>query len=152
MEAFRDFSEFFELLNAHEVRYLIIGGVAYNYHAEPRQTKDIDVWAEPTTENVRRLRDAIAEFGYPTDELDDEKLLGPSSIVMLGVPPWRIDVLMRPKGVEFPACHPRGVAAHYGDVPVRVLGRDDLIAAKQAAGRPQDLVDIANLRAMAGGT
>ncbi len=149
MEAFSDFSEFFELLNAHEVQYLIIGGVAYNFHAEPRQTKDIDVWVAPTRENVARLRVAIAASGYPVDELDDERLLGRASVVMLGVPPWRIDVLMRPKGVEFPSCLPRAVPAHYGAVPVRVLGRDDLIAAKLAAGRPQDLVDIAHLRDMA---
>lgn len=148
MEAFRDFSEFFALCNAHEVRFLVIGGVAYNYYAEPRQTKDIDVWVEPEAANLERLRDVIAAFGFPVDDVHPDKLMAGNAILMLGVPPWRIDVLMEPLGVVFEDCYERAVSAHYGGEPIGVLALQDLIASKLAANRPQDLLDVAVLSAL----
>jgi hypothetical protein len=127
MEAFRDFSEFFALLNAHEVRFLVIGGVAYNYYAEPRQTKDIDVWVEPEVANLERLRDVIAAFGFPVDDVHPDKLMAGNAILMLGVPPWRIDVLMEPLGVSFDGCYHRAVSAHYGAEPIGILALQDLV-------------------------
>ena len=44
MELDKDFKEFIELLNEHEVKYLVIGGYAVNFHGYPRYTKDIDFW------------------------------------------------------------------------------------------------------------
>jgi hypothetical protein len=49
-----DFADFFALLNQHGVEFLVIGGVAYNFHAPPRATKDIDVWVRPTRTNLER--------------------------------------------------------------------------------------------------
>lgn len=44
MDTVQDFEDFLDLLDRHGVRYLIIGGLAFIYHAKPRFTKDIDVW------------------------------------------------------------------------------------------------------------
>ena len=53
------------MIEKHAVRYLIIGGLAFIYHAKPRYTKDLDLWIDPTTENVNRANKALAEFGSP---------------------------------------------------------------------------------------
>ena len=41
MRVEKDFKEFIALLNKNNVRYLIIGGFAYSYYAEPRFTIEL---------------------------------------------------------------------------------------------------------------
>ncbi len=57
MDAIQDFEDFLELLERHDVRHLIIGGLAFIYHAKPRFTKDIDVWSG----SISRAGRAVAE-------------------------------------------------------------------------------------------
>ncbi len=53
-----DFEEFIDSLNAHGVRYLIVGGHALAFHAKPRATKDLDIFLERTPANANKRRDA----------------------------------------------------------------------------------------------
>jgi hypothetical protein len=61
----RDFKDLFCTLNAFHVRYLVVGAYAVIRYAEPRYTKDLDIWVEPTAENARATWRALAEFGAP---------------------------------------------------------------------------------------
>ena len=54
-----DFRERLTILNDCQVDYLVVGGYAYIHCAEPRYTKDIDLWIRPTMENALRLRDVV---------------------------------------------------------------------------------------------
>lgn len=140
---FPDFEEFFACLNAHRVKYLIVGGYAVGFHARPRATKDIDVLVERTAANTRRVRAAITEFfGSSPVELNDAKLLDPRTLIVLGHPPVRVDVLTAIDGVAFRPAWGRSAEGTYGAVPVRYLSLEDLISSKRAAGRPQDLADL----------
>lgn len=58
-----DFKEFIELLNVHDVEYLVVGGYAVGYHGRPRYTGDIDFWVAATTPNARKLIQVLKEFG-----------------------------------------------------------------------------------------
>jgi len=145
----RDFQEFFESLNASRVRYLLIGGVAYNAYAPPRATKDIDIWVDSERENLVRLKAAVGRFGFPTDQLDLEALAMRHQVVMLGRAPHRIDILTRPPGVPWAEAWARKVPSAYGDVPIQVIAAEDLLRQKRAAGRPQDLLDAAKLAEIA---
>ncbi|HUG10624.1 MAG TPA: hypothetical protein VMM36_06400, partial [Opitutaceae bacterium] len=51
----RDFAEFLKLLNAYEVKYLVVGGYAVAIHGYPRYTGDLDIFVEASTENATRL-------------------------------------------------------------------------------------------------
>ena len=85
------------LLEQHEVRYLIVGGLAFIYHAKPRYTKDMDLWLAPDADNVQRANSALAEFGSPY-------LLDPANreeILQLGAAPNRIDLLRSPGDLDF---------------------------------------------------
>lgn len=144
-----DFQGFFASLNAKQVRFLVIGGVAYNFYAPPRATKDIDVWVEPAPGNLARLKDAIAAFGFPTDDLDLAELERTAKVLMLGRVPNRIDVLTRPTGVDWDGAWSRRRPSRYGTAEIHFIDRADLIAAKKAAGRPRDLADVATLEAIA---
>ncbi|MBN2192607.1 MAG: hypothetical protein JW751_07295 [Polyangiaceae bacterium] len=140
----RDFREFFASLNASQVEFLIVGGVAYNFHATPRATKDIDVWVRPTTSNLGAFLEALTRFGFDHG-LDPESLARDARVLMLGRVPNRIDVLTRPAGVEWTSCWAHRVSAEYDGEPVSFLSLPDLIVAKRAAARPQDLADVAKL-------
>ena len=65
METIQDFEDMLQFLDKHKVRYLIIGGLAFIYHAKPRYTKDMDLWIDPEPENVKRDNQALADFGSP---------------------------------------------------------------------------------------
>lgn len=145
---FPDFEEFIASLNDHRVRYLIVGAYAVGLHARPRATKDLDVLLDRTLANARRARAALTTFlGSAAPNITETKLLHPRTLIVLGVPPVRIDVLTSIDGLpSFGAAWKRRVDAAYGRTVAHFISLDDLIAAKLAAGRPQDLVDVEVLR------
>lgn len=141
----KDFSELLGLLRAKEVRTLVVGGWAFAYHAKPRATKDLDIWIEPTPENVERLLQALDEFGFGGIGLKAEDFLEPGRFVQLGYAPHRVDLLTTLRGVNFEEAWAGRVEDYLGDneaVKVAILGKDDLIRNKKAVGRPQDLADV----------
>lgn len=138
----RDFRDLFSELNAAEARFLIIGAHAVIFYAVPRYTKDVDLWIEPSLDNARRVWAALGSFGAPMDDLSVEDLQTPGTVFQIGVEPNRIDVLTSLEGLEFAEAWKRREASSYGDVPISILGLDDLIMCKRQAGRPQDLLDV----------
>lgn len=144
----RDFEEFIAALNAHDVRYLVIGAHAVALHAQPRATKDLDIWVEPTRENARRLLAAVAAFFGGADlGYSEEDVVDPRWVLQLGVAPIRIDLISEVSGLgSFDAAWQCRVDARFGAVDCRYLGLDELILAKQAADRPQDRADLVVLR------
>ena len=64
-----DFTDLLRLFNANNVRYLIIGGYAVIQYAEPRYTKDLDVWISTDISNAQAVYRALKEFGAPLVEL-----------------------------------------------------------------------------------
>jgi hypothetical protein len=63
----------------------------------------------------------------------------------MGVPPLRIEVLKKVSGLDFEDCWPRRVSLETGDLTIPMISRDDLKTNKRAAGRPKDLLDLAEL-------
>ena len=141
-----DFKEFFQLLNAHEVRYLIVGGYAVAFHGYPRYTKDVDIWVERTPENAARIIAALDAFGFGSLGLTAEDFLEPDTVIQLGYPPNRIDLLIGIPGVGFEACYAEKIDADIDGVRLHFINRACLIQSKRASGRHQDLADIENLQ------
>jgi hypothetical protein len=138
----RDFRDLFAALNAARARYLLVGGYAVAFHAQPRFTKDLDVWTEPSPPNARRVLDALRRFGAPLHDLTATDLERPGTVFQIGVPPNRIDVVTAIDGVEFPAAWAERTETTYGDQAVPVIGRRQLVQNKRASGRQQDLLDL----------
>ncbi len=141
----RDYRDLFAEFNAHGVEFLIIGAFALAVHGHLRATKDLDLWVRPTKENAERAFHAVSAFGVLPENLSSEDFATSGNIIQLGISPARIDILTRVADLDFEAAWSRRVDAAYGDQKVFVLSRDDLIASKRAAGRPQDLVDLTAL-------
>jgi len=81
MRVEKDFRDFLKLLNEKSVKYLIVGGFAYSYYAEPRYTKDIDIFVEMTKENAEKIISAITEFWGEKSELTVDDLLEKDKII-----------------------------------------------------------------------
>jgi len=146
MPASSDFKELLKSFNAHQVKYLIVGAYAVMKYTEPRYTKDLDIWVEPTDENASRVYKALTEFGAPLSGVTAEDLTNIDLVFQIGVAPHRIDILMGVKGLDFAQAWERRVEAMFDDVSMRLVGKEDLLVSKEAAGRPQDLIDAASLR------
>jgi hypothetical protein len=141
----KDFKEFIELLNKNKVQYLIIGGFAFSFYAEPRFTKDIDILIGQTKENAKKLVACIKDFGFSDLDLTEKDFLESNQVIQLGVAPLRIDILTSVKGMGFQEMWNNRVIGTYGNIDVYFISKEDLIRCKKKSGRTQDLADIEKL-------
>lgn len=140
----RDFKEFAGLLNARGVEYLVVGGYALAAHGHPRYTGDIDFWVRPTPDNVARLLNALNDFGFGSLGLGASDF-GTDTVVQLGQPPRRIDLLTTIDGVEFETCFARCEHVELAGVQLNIISLEDFKINKRASGRLKDLADLENL-------
>lgn len=144
-----DFSDLLRAFRACEVKYLIIGGWAVSIHAQPRATQDMDIFVSPDHANLAAVYDALIQFGAPLKDMDRSQFLKPGAYFRIGAPPNQVDVFPGIPGVQFDACWPKRVEVALdtqGDLFANVISAEDLIAAKIASGREQDLADVEAIR------
>ncbi len=146
-----DWRELLVLLIKKKVRFLVVGGHALAVHAEPRFTKDLDLLVEPTLANGRRLRAALLALGFGPMAPEADELRAPGPFWVFGRPPQQVDVLTKIPGVVFRSAWGRRVEVKLGALRIPVIGRADLLAAKRAAGRPQDVADVAAIESFGEG-
>lgn len=138
MNAVRDFEDMLSFLQKHKVRYLIIGGLAFIYHAKPRYTKDMDLWIDPEKKNIDRANAALAEFGSPV-LLEYGKR---SQIVQIGVAPNRIDLLFTVSGLRFETAWKKRIRGHYGKTRTSWIDMDSLIHVKRRIDSSRHQEDV----------
>jgi len=149
----RDTREFIRLLARHRVRYVIVGGVAVNYHGLVRYTGDIDFFYEPTKANAARIYRALKDFwgGDIPGLRKKEELLSQKAVFLFGVPPHRIDILNAISGVSFAEAWKGRVVDRLfmdgAEIEIPYIGLDELIRNKERVGRPKDGEDLKYLRA-----
>ncbi len=134
----------FTSFQKHEVKYLVIGGIAAILHGVPRATFDLDILIEPTPENGKKLLDALVEAGLGTATLTNPQELLSNEITVFK-DRLRIDVQTKTPGITFQDAWERRVRMKYEGQEFLVMSKDDLIAAKRAAGRKIDLSDVSLL-------
>jgi predicted nucleotidyltransferase len=142
----KDLREFVGLLNEKGVKYLVIGGYAVAYHGYPRYTKDIDIWVWLNEENAHKVIETIKAFGMASMHILIEDLLNKNSVIQLGMPPNRIDILTDLETLDFETCYAQKEIMDLGGLEIAFLDFDSLIQSKLAAGRPQDKVDAKKLK------
>lgn len=142
-----DLNELLRCLNRHRIKYLIVGGYAVMKYTEPRYTEDVDLLVEASVINSRRLVKALQEFGAPVDNLRPDEFSVEGTMYFMGIAPNRVDILTRIKGVRFLQAYSSSEKGSLFGVAVKFLSRKDIIRAKRASGRPQDLLDLRKLKA-----
>ncbi len=142
VELHPDLMDLLGALAASSAEYLVVGGWAVSFHSEPRYTKDLDLLIGDDDANLVRVVNALETFGAPRVILDKARTLQPDEFLFFGVPPARVDVLRTIPGVVFRDAYDRRIVAAWSGIPVSLIGRDDLVSAKKAAGRERDLRDV----------
>ena len=144
-----DFKELLSAFNSRKVRYLLIGGYAVSLHAQPRATKDMDLLVSPDADNASLLFAALADFGAPLEGLTAADFTEPKSFFRMGTAPLMVDIFPSIQGVDFASVWERRTILEVDSergLMVPVMSRQDLISAKLASARPQDLADVEALR------
>src|SRR6202165_2858652 len=95
-----DLKELLRAFNDHGVKYLIVGGYAFGVHAEPRATKDLDIFVRSDEENSKAVFRALAQYGAPLGDLTPSDFMDGTTF-QIGQPPARIDILQHIDGVTF---------------------------------------------------
>ena len=144
-----DFRELLSVLNDCHVKYLIVGAYAVAIHAQPRATKDLDILVKADPENAKALFAALAKFGAPLQGMTFADFAEPGPFFRMGHDPVGVDILTEIPGTQFDAAWEHRVE-HVVDsatgLVATFISRDDLVAAKLAAGRPQDLADVSAIQ------
>ena len=141
----QDLKEFVGLLNAHGVEFLVVGGHAVGFHGWPRFTEDLDLLVRPSVTNGQRLMDVLDAFGFGDIGLNASSFSKQGQVIQLGRAPNRVDLMTGIDGVDFEDAWAHRLAGRLEEIPVAVLGLQQLLANKRATGRPQDLADIDRL-------
>jgi len=142
MNTVEDFEDLLVLLNQHGARYLIVGGLAFIFHAKPRFTKVMDLWVEGCPENLETVNRALADFGSPfLMEINE-----PDQVVQLGIAPNRIDLLVEMGPVSFKEAWPKRVMAPYGRAEASWIHLDHLEKIKSSIPDPRHQDDARILR------
>ena len=143
-----DFADILAALLEAEATFIIVGAHALAAHGVSRATGDLYILVQPTSENARRVHEALLTFGAPVANhgLTEADLATPGMVYQIGLPPWRIDILTQVSGVDFDAAWRRRVEREVDGLHLAFLGLGDFVANKRASGRPKDLLDVELLR------
>ena len=110
-----------------------------------QRTKDIDVWIIPEMNDMSKICESLKKFGAPLHGIKPKDFNDKQMILQIGVAPVRIDILLDVPGISSQSAWRNKKRIQYGQTPIYILGKSDLIATKKKAGRPQDKIDIGNL-------
>jgi predicted nucleotidyltransferase len=139
-----------------EIDFVIIGGFAATLHGSSLVTRDLDVCAILSNENVEKLRDALRDL-RPAHRLTPQKLsflenpeLGvPVQNLYLRTEFGPVDILTSVLGIgEFERVRANAIDVELFGRRCRVMSLDDLIQAKEALGREKDLLAVKELKAI----
>lgn len=150
MEIFDDeILNFWKSLNQNSVKYIIVGGFAVNLHGFSRYTADLDLWLQDTPANRKNFRNALKDAGLG-DIKEVETIDFVPGWTSLNLPSgFELDIMTFLKNFEqshFEACYRLATIAEIHGTLVRFMNIEQLIEAKRAAGRTQDLLDVEELQ------
>lgn len=140
-----DFEEFLKLLVREKAEFVIVGGYAVAFHGYVRATQDLDIFFRNSDENIRKILSALKNFGLPPDESVLNALHDPGSIIRMGIPPVRIEMINMISGLSFDEVWKKRITGNYGVVAVSYISYKDLLTNKKASGRLKDLADFDEL-------
>jgi hypothetical protein len=140
-----EFQEFLKSLNSNNVEYLVIRGYAVILNGHIRNTNDLDICVSGDPENAKRLMKALTEFGFDVPGLNESLFTKPKSVVRMGFPPIKIEIINYLERVDFQRAYRDRNDIKLGDLEISLINIDDLIANKRAVARHQDLADVEKL-------
>ena len=155
-----DYKAIFKRLNELDIEYLVVGGLAVNFHGIPRMTYDVDLMVSLREENIMKLVTQLKKWGYrskipaePGDFADEkkrnqwilEKGMKALNFYSQTLPVGEIDIVIE-SPIPYNELKDRAVKIELEGIMVPVVSIHDLIGLKTQAGREQDLADVEHLK------
>ncbi len=137
-----NFVDFINLLNKHKVKYVLVGGWAVIFEGYSRNTGDMDILVERELKNANKILTVIKEFMGSTIGFEKEDFLNEENVIMMGRPPFRIDILTDISGVSFKEAYESSKIYEDEELKIRCIHINELIKNKKATGRLKDLGDV----------
>jgi len=139
---------FLKVLLQHQVKFLLIGGYAVNFHGYNRTTGDMDIWLAPTNENKKHLINALQAEDFDEEQLEQlgEMDFSQPVVFYTGQAPLRIDFLTTIKRLTFEEAYEQKVFLTIDDYDIPVINLQHLVLSKINNNRTQDKADIEALQ------
>ena len=131
----------FRSFQRHDVKYVVIGGIASILHGVPRATFDLDILIEATPDNAQRLLDALLDAGLVTAASTSSRDVLAHEITIFK-DRVRVDVQTSTPGLTFTDAWSRRKTVNYQGQDFFILSKRDLVSSKRAAGGPVDIEDV----------
>ena len=143
--------KFIRLANKHEVRMILVGGGAVNFHGYQRHSADVDFWIDTNSSNMKNLLKVFNAMDYDITEFPDAVMKRMQNI-SLKFSPYDLDLELITRfsvGKSFEEAYRESEEDFIrGEKLLRwnILSYDDLIKSKIKSSRPKDLLDIQQLQ------
>jgi hypothetical protein len=141
MQLNENFIDFINLLNEHNAKYVLVGGWAVIFEGYSRNTGDMDILIEREEKNAAKMIAVIKDFLGSTIGFEKEDFLKEEHVIMMGRPPFRIDILTDISGVSFKEVYESSKIYQDEGLEIRCIHINELIKNKKASGRLKDLAD-----------
>jgi predicted nucleotidyltransferase len=132
-------------LNDQRIDYLLIGGYAVALYGHVRATKDLDLWLAADPDSQDKLAEVLDQFGFPHRDLPRPLFTPEKTVLRMGVPPNRLELLSSITGAEFRDCFTRRRIVEIDGISVPVISLEDLLHNKRSTGRAGDQADVERL-------
>jgi hypothetical protein len=113
-------------------------------HAQPRATKDLDIFVSAEPSNIEAVYEALMRFGAPLKNMDRSQFLESGTFFRVGAPPCQVDIFPEIPGLKFETCWPNRLEVTLdaeSELTANFISAEDLVTAKVASGREQDVAD-----------
>lgn len=144
-----DLLDIFRAFEKYEVRYIIVGGFATNFHGYARATGDIDFWMEDSPKNRKKLIEALENIGYgQLEALNTTPLIAGYCEIMLdnGMYADLMESIFGFEKGDFSNCYEKAVIAVIMGIQVRFLHYNHLLQSKESSNRLKDKLDAEELK------
>jgi hypothetical protein len=141
---------FMTLCTEHNVRMLMVGGGAVNFHGYQRHSSDVDFWIDISSTNLQNLKTVLVEIGYILEDFPESIKLAEQNISLKFTPTSLNIELITCFSINksFDIAYEEAEKVNFEGNSIakwRVLNFDDLVTSKIKAARPKDLLDIQEL-------
>ncbi|MCP4221209.1 MAG: hypothetical protein GY765_41670 [bacterium] len=144
----QDMKDLIEIMERHEVEYVLVGGFAVNFYGYIRTTRDVDILVNPSIENARKMVNALEEFGFGSGGVPTGYFETEGTAIHLGVEPNRIVLPTNLRGISNKEIFQRKERVKFENVLLNIISLEDLLACKKKSDRLKDLADADELERM----
>jgi hypothetical protein len=145
---FKEHKILLEKLLTADVKFIIVGGYAVNYHGYNRTTGDLDIWIKPNNNNRDILLLVLKELGFREESLQNLKQADFEQPFAFHFwdEPYKVDIMTKISGVSFDEADTKKIIMNYEGLSIPFLDLHHLVLSKLSTGRSRDQVDVEELQ------